>query len=272
MPHVYAATVHGIFYGYGYAVAQDRLFQMEMARRATQGKTAEVLGPSMVAFDKSIRGNFSPERIQRQLAAMSPEDRQILDGYAAGMNAWIARVRAEPGRLMPKEFNDLEFQPSDWTSYDVAMVYVGTMANRFSDANSEIDNLALLTALKDRHGEARAMQIFNQLRWMTDSRAPVTVPEEEGCYRPGVATSGAAARARRPCPMRCRATTARRPCWSACRAIRRAACWTARRTRCANGCWRSSPSPASRASRAGLPPAISGSSGATTPGMRAPSC
>ena len=267
MPHVYAATVHGIFYGYGYAVAQDRLFQMEMARRATQGKTAEVLGPSMVAFDKSIRGNFSPERIQRQLAAMSPEDRQILDGYAAGMNAWIARVRAEPGRLMPKEFNDLEFQPSDWTSYDVAMVYVGTMANRFSDANSEIDNLALLTALKDRHGEARAMQIFNQLRWMTDSRAPVTVPEEEGCYRPGVATSGAAARARRPCPMRCRATTARRPCWSACRAIRRrAACWTARRTRCANGCWRSSPSPASRASRAGLPPAISGSSGATTPG------
>ena len=39
-----------------------------------------------------------------------------------------------------------------------------------------------------------------------------------------------------------------------------------RTPRCANGCWRSSPSPASRASRAGPPPAISGSSGATTPG------
>ncbi len=62
------------------------------------------------------------------------------------MNAWIARVRAEPGSLMPKEFNDLRFQPADWTAYDVAMVFVGTMANRFSDANSEIDNLALLTA------------------------------------------------------------------------------------------------------------------------------
>jgi penicillin amidase len=58
------------------------------------------------------------------------------------------------------------------------------MANRFSDANSEIDNLALLTALKDQHGDERAMQIFNQLRWMTDSRAPTTVPEEEGVYRP----------------------------------------------------------------------------------------
>jgi penicillin amidase len=184
MPHVYANTVYGIFYGYGYAVAQDRLFQMEMARRSTQGRVAEVLGQSMVAFDKSIRGNFSPERIQRQLAALPASERQILDGYAAGMNAWIARVRAEPGSLMPKEFNDLGFQPGDWTAYDVAMVFVGTMANRFSDANSEIDNLALLTALKDRHGDERAMQIFNQLRWMTDSRAPTTVPEEEGVYRP----------------------------------------------------------------------------------------
>jgi len=184
MPHVYANTVYGIFYGYGYAVAQDRLFQMEMARRSTQGRVAEVLGQPMVAFDKSIRGNFSPERIQRQLAALPASERQILDGYAAGMNAWIARVRAEPGSLMPKEFNDLRFQPADWTAYDVAMVFVGTMANRFSDANSEIDNLALLTALKDKHGDARAMQIFNQLRWLTDSRAPTTVPEEEGVYRP----------------------------------------------------------------------------------------
>jgi len=42
--HVYADTVYGLYYGYGYAVAQDRLFQMEMAKRSTQGKVAEVLG------------------------------------------------------------------------------------------------------------------------------------------------------------------------------------------------------------------------------------
>ncbi len=50
--HVYADTVYGIFYGYGYAVAQDRLFQMEMAKRSTQGKVAEVLGEKHVEFDK----------------------------------------------------------------------------------------------------------------------------------------------------------------------------------------------------------------------------
>jgi len=45
MPHVYAGTVYGLFYGYGYAVAQDRLFQMEMARRSTQGRVAECWAP-----------------------------------------------------------------------------------------------------------------------------------------------------------------------------------------------------------------------------------
>ena len=45
MPHVPASTPFGLFYGYGYVVAQDRLFQMEMARRSTQGRVAEVLGP-----------------------------------------------------------------------------------------------------------------------------------------------------------------------------------------------------------------------------------
>ena len=44
MPHIYANDTWHLFYGYGYVVAQDRLFQMEMARRSTQGTVAEVLG------------------------------------------------------------------------------------------------------------------------------------------------------------------------------------------------------------------------------------
>ena len=36
-PHIYADSTYGLYYGYGYSIAQDRLFQMEMARRSTQG-------------------------------------------------------------------------------------------------------------------------------------------------------------------------------------------------------------------------------------------
>ena len=65
VPHVYASTVHGLYYGYGYAVAQDRLFQMEMARRTFTGRVAEVLGEKHVAFDRSIRANYTPASLQR---------------------------------------------------------------------------------------------------------------------------------------------------------------------------------------------------------------
>lgn len=78
MPHVYAKTTFGLFHGYGYVVAQDRLFQMEMARRSTQGRVAEVLGPKFVAFDKGIRANYWPQSIHDQIAALPRADRDIL--------------------------------------------------------------------------------------------------------------------------------------------------------------------------------------------------
>ena len=39
VPHIYADTVYGLYYGYGYAIGEDRLFQMEMSRRTTSSMT-----------------------------------------------------------------------------------------------------------------------------------------------------------------------------------------------------------------------------------------
>ena len=182
VPHIYASTTYALFYGYGYAIAQDRLFQLEMARRSTEGTVSEVLGEKFVDFDKSIRGNYWPDSIRRQLAALPQHERDILEGYAAGVNAWIAQVRAAPDKRMPKQFNDFGFEPANWDAFDVAMVFVGTMADRFSDATSEIDNLALVTALKDKYGAERGMALFNQLKWIVNPDALTTVPASEGEY------------------------------------------------------------------------------------------
>ncbi|MEQ5401600.1 penicillin acylase family protein [Providencia rettgeri] len=153
VPHIYASDTYSLFYGYGYAVAQDRLFQMEMAKRSTQGTVSEVLGKDYISFDKEIRNNYWPDSIHKQITQLPSKEQDILRGYADGMNAWIKQINAKPDDLMPKQFIDYDFLPSQWTSFDVAMIMVGTMANRFSDMNSEIDNLALLTALKDKYGE-----------------------------------------------------------------------------------------------------------------------
>ncbi len=56
-PHVVADSNRGVYFGYGYAVATDRLFQMEMLRRTTQGRVAQVLGEERavcVALDEGL--------------------------------------------------------------------------------------------------------------------------------------------------------------------------------------------------------------------------
>lgn len=182
VPHVYANDNYRLFYGYGYAVAQDRLFQMEMAQRSTQGTVAEVLGSDFIKFDIDTRNNYWPESIQQQINHLPEQQRNILKGYADGMNAWIVKIQENPDQLLSKQFIDYDIQPSNWTEFDVAMIMVGTMANRFSDMNSELDNLALLTALKDKYGDEKGLQVFDQLKWKSNANAPTTISEQEFIY------------------------------------------------------------------------------------------
>ena len=62
-------------------------------------------------YDIATHSRFNPEQIKQQIARLSPEDRAIFDGYAAGFNKRVQEVLANP-ELMPKEFIDYDFKPS----------------------------------------------------------------------------------------------------------------------------------------------------------------
>ena len=177
--HVYAVSVYGLYYGYGYAIAQDRMFQMEMAKRSTQGTVAEVLGAAYLDFDKGTRALFSPASIRTQLSNLADEDRKVFDGYAAGINAWLAEIRKVPDTLMPKQFLDNGFEPADWTGYDVAMIFIGTMNNRYGDFNTELENAAILAALTERHGERAGQALFELMNPRFTEDSPTTIPRED---------------------------------------------------------------------------------------------
>lgn len=162
-PHIYADTTFDLFYGYGYSVAEDRLFQMEMAKRSTQGTVSEVLGASYIDFDINARTLYSPGSIKQQIAQLSAQDLDIFEGYAAGINAWIEKINKTPSTLMPKQFNDYGFAPSQWSAFDVAMIFVGTMANRFGDFNSELENAKIKQDLVARFGVEKGTDIFDDL-------------------------------------------------------------------------------------------------------------
>ncbi|MEM8496833.1 MAG: penicillin acylase family protein [Pseudomonadota bacterium] len=173
--HVYANTVYDVFYGYGYAVAQDRLFQMEMARRSAAGTVAEVLGPDFADFDEQTRHLYSPQSIREQLSGLAENDLAVFKGYAAGMNAWLARIKQSPATLLPLEFNEFSFAPGEWTAFDVAMVFVGTMVNRFGDYNTELDNARILSILTEVHGAATAKSIFDDLNPRYTEDTPTSI-------------------------------------------------------------------------------------------------
>lgn len=178
VPHVYADDTYGLYAGFGYAVATDRLFQMEMSKHSVLGTVSEVLGPDHIAYDIATRADFDQADIRAQIEALPKEERDILRGYAAGYNKRVAEVLADRDRLLPKQFGDLGIEPTTWSDFDVAMIYVVTMAGRFSHYSTELDNAKVLATLEKQHGKEKAAELFNQMFWLEDPLAPTTVPKD----------------------------------------------------------------------------------------------
>lgn len=175
-PHVVADSNLGVYFGYGYAVATDRLFQMEMLKRTAEGKVAEALGPDFAELDVHLRTTYDHRSVKQQVQELTPAELDILTGYAMGFNARIDEVLAKPKELLPIEFSDYGFVPEPWTAYDVAMTFVGSIAHRYADFNSERENLQLLQHLEAKHGKDKAWRIFNASKWLVDTDSPTTVP------------------------------------------------------------------------------------------------
>ena len=50
-PHIYANTAADLFYGYGFAMAQDRLWQLDYLKRKAIGRLSEILGKDGLEAD-----------------------------------------------------------------------------------------------------------------------------------------------------------------------------------------------------------------------------
>lgn len=180
VPHVFAEDRRALFYGFGYALAEDRLFQAEMTRRTATGTVAEVLGAEYLAKDKATRGNYDPVSIRQQYASLGQQDRDIFEGYAAGYNARVREVLASNRALLPQEFEHYGFMPEEIEVDDLLAIFVHDFMIRFSGYNGELDNLRLLSALGEQHSEDDAIAIFRQLRWELDTRSRTTIEPGEG--------------------------------------------------------------------------------------------
>lgn len=110
VPHIYAETQEDLFFAQGFVAAQDRLFQMEIWRRAAEGRLAEILGPQAVERDRVARLIRYRGDMEAEYASYAPDARQIIESFVRGVNAYIATLEE-----LPVEFRLAGFRPEPWT-------------------------------------------------------------------------------------------------------------------------------------------------------------
>ncbi len=103
VPHIFAQSDGDVFYGLGFAHAQDRLWQMITLRRTAQGRLSEVFGTPTLNVDKLLRRFDIYTLAVESVAAFDPETQDALDAYAAGVNARLDQINSEAlGRGAPE--------------------------------------------------------------------------------------------------------------------------------------------------------------------------
>lgn len=103
VPHIFGESDADVFFGLGFAHAQDRMWQMIMLRRTAQGRLSEVFGAATVNIDRLVRRFDLHTLAVRSVEALDPQTRAALDAYAAGVNARLEQINTEAlGRGAPE--------------------------------------------------------------------------------------------------------------------------------------------------------------------------
>lgn len=130
VPHIEASSEHDLYMAQGYVTAQDRLFQMDLSRRAASGRLSEIVGEKALETDKLFRAIGLRRAAEESVKAYSPWVLELMDAYSAGVNAYMQEATAS-GKL-PVEFALLGYKPEPWTPADGASIgkYMGDHLSR----------------------------------------------------------------------------------------------------------------------------------------------
>ncbi|HEV3058151.1 MAG TPA: penicillin acylase family protein [Vicinamibacterales bacterium] len=115
VPHIYARSTEDLFLAQGFVQAQDRLFQMDLWRRAAQGRLSEVLGPNFIERDAMTRRMQYRGDSAAEWASYGAGARTIAGSFVRGVNAWVAVARDRP----PELFALAGWRPDVWTADDL---------------------------------------------------------------------------------------------------------------------------------------------------------
>ena len=160
VPSIYAGSMAGVWFGAGYAQAEDRMVQLELTRRTVEGTLSAIFGSGEVSQDEDVRTFFYTQKeLAQQVASLPASAQRALTSFSDGINAYedVAYANsASEKKLVPYEMWSLgkllglsgPYRPEPWQPLDT--VAVGDyLAREFGGGGgSELSNLSFLRYLE----------------------------------------------------------------------------------------------------------------------------
>lgn len=129
VPHIRAVLETDAWRALGFVHAADRMLQMELRRRAAQGRLAEIVGPAALPMDREARQNGYAALARRDWEQLGIYEREALEAYADGINAFVAE------QSLPLEFLAISLSPEPWTPVD-SLAFGRLMQEELSGADA----------------------------------------------------------------------------------------------------------------------------------------
>lgn len=130
-PAIVAKTDHDAYFALGFKHASDRLWQLEVQRRMSQGRLSEIFGAAMLSTDITMRTLGLYDAAEKSVPFLKEETVNALTAYAGGINAWIAQSSS-----FPIEFQLFGVAPEPWTIVDSLgwqKVFAMTLSGNMTD-------------------------------------------------------------------------------------------------------------------------------------------
>ena len=153
VPHIRAASLADAVEAQGYVMAQDRLWQLDLMRRASRGQLSEIVGPLALKSDRQYRTFGFSRAAERDFAAMDMDSRALMEAYARGVNRFIEQHQ----NSLPLEFSLLKYKPQPWQPTD-SLVIAGYMYQTLTNTwERELDR----SKVEERVGGDRSKDLFS---------------------------------------------------------------------------------------------------------------
>lgn len=149
IPHIYGTNLGDIVFALGYCHAQDRWFEMDMARRSVRGLLSEILGPAMLDQDlfnlMKLEEYWANETLKVLATSSDPDIKEIYNDfilYTAGVNMYLS----EHSDTKPVEYYLLDAEIRPWELID-SLCMIKYLSEYFTWNYDDMDRYNVVNAL-----------------------------------------------------------------------------------------------------------------------------